>query len=269
MAKDLTGLTELPPLAPEAEPEAQVEAEAEAQPEAAAHPAAHPMDMLKDFADNVPMGNPQVQAAFPFSLSITGQLQPEEKERLLDLLAREKMGIREVDLEPQLAAGRILIPRISEYAGILLVQALRSAQVEIHLGPSDQIFATDATRSPEAFQAPAPESRHTVYSNEPRHPADRIPVTSLPALPELPQFEVIEVLTASAGLDSRAVEAQKSQEYQELLESLQREIRHRAHLKGAAAVVNYQVQLTALGLPTRYRVTATGSAIRASRPQNQ
>jgi uncharacterized protein YbjQ (UPF0145 family) len=235
-----------------------------AAPQSAATPPPTALELLKEFSERVPVGKPAVQAAFPFSLSIRGELAPEEKERILDILARENMGIREVDLEPQLAAGRILIPRISEFAGVMLVQAFRAIKAEMKLGPSDEIYSTEATRDPAESRALAPETKTHTYSAEPTHPAERIPVTSLPSLPELPNYVVLEVLTASAAMTSRAVEAENSAEYQELLENLQREIRYRAFLKGASAVVNFQVNLTSLGMPSRYRITATGSAVRSA-----
>src|SRR5437764_1503439 len=80
-----------------------------------------------------PLEQVEVPTSFPFSLMIEGTLRPEEREKLIDLISREKFGIREVDLEPQLESGRILIPRISEYAGVLLVQALRNTQARLRL----------------------------------------------------------------------------------------------------------------------------------------
>ena len=220
------------------------------------------LGLLREFAERVPVGKPVVAAAFPFSLRIEGHLTAEEKEKLIDLLNRENMGIREVDLEPQLQAGRILIPRISEFAAILLVQALRGVQADMRIGPSDSIYATAETRTPEDENAPIPQQTARVFYDSDGHAAESLPVTSLPFLPELPHFNVIEVLTASASLKSQAVEAERSNEYQDMLEALQREIRYKAFHKGATAVVNYSIALVSLSLPSHYRITASGSAIR-------
>ncbi len=231
-------------------------------PVASGKPALDTMGLLKEFAERVPVGKPLVAAAFPFSLRIEGALTAEEKEKLIDLLNRENMGIREVDLEPQLQANRILIPRISEYAAILLVQALRGIQAEIRIGPSDSIYSTAETRTPEDENAPLPRHTSEVFGGTDGHAAESLPITTLSFLPELPHFNVIEVLTASASLKSQVVEAESSSEYQAMLDSLQREIRYKAFHKGATAVVNYTVALTTLNLPSHYRLTATGSAIR-------
>lgn len=231
-------------------------------PVAVPKPALDTMGLLKEFAERVPVGKPVVAAAFPFSLRIEGALTAEEKEKLIDLLNRENMGIREVDLEPQLQANRILIPRISEYAAILLVQALRGIQAEMRIGPSDSIYSTAETRTPEDENAPLPRQTSEVFGGTEGHAAESLPITTLSFLPELPHFSVIEVLTSSASLKSQVVEAESSGEYQAMLDSLQREIRYKAFHKGATAVVNYTVTLTTLNLPSHYRLTATGSAIR-------
>ncbi len=198
---------------------------------------------------------PQVEAAFPFSLRIHGHLSEDERARLIDLVNREKLGIREVDLEPQFEAGRILIPRISEFAGILLVQTLRSTQARLELLPSEHDGQDDLNLAP-------PEPKSTAYAADGLGNARLSPVTSLPSLPEQPTVSVIEVLTASGVLSTREVEAEHAPEYQELLEALQDQIRHQALLKGAQGVVNFQVALVRLNLPTRYRVTVSGSAVR-------
>ena len=222
------------------------------------------LDLLREFAEQTPVGKPVVQAEFPFSLSIEGRLTAEEKEKLVDLIKRENMGIMESDLEPQLAAGRILIPRISEYAGVLLVQALRAVNAEVKLGPSDSIFSTEDTRSPETHPELLSRGQSDVFVAESTAAADRIVVTNLPFLPEFPHFTVIETLTASGALSSSSVEAETSPEYQELMEGLQKELKHRAFHKGAVAIINLQVHLVQLGAPTSYRLSVTGSAIRGA-----
>ena len=105
------------------------------------------IDSIKSYSENLVAADAQIAAAFPFTLKIDGKLTAEETEKLLTILARENMGFREVDLETQIAEGRILIPRISEYAGIVLIQALRGISAKMYFGPSDEIFSTPETRS--------------------------------------------------------------------------------------------------------------------------
>ena len=252
--------------APTAEPGPGPVAEAVSVSAAAPAPAPGPMDSVKALSENIQIAQAPVEAAYPFSLRIEGRLSAWEREKLIDLLTAENMGIREVDLEPQLEAGRILIPRISEYAGILLVQALRGTSAEISLGPSDQIFSSEETR--EDLSLPPAESagRKVYVTPDDRatesHPAERIPVVMEPELPGHPVFAVVDLVSASAGLSIQSVEAEKSPAYQDALEALKRELRYRAHRKGANAVVNFTAKLESLRLSSQYRLTVMGSAIR-------
>ena len=142
-----------------------------------AEPAPAPlMDKVKEFSEQLPVGKPAVAAAYPFSLMITGKLTSTEKEKLKEVLSREQMGFQETDLEPQLNGDKVLIPRISEYAGIVLVQALRGAQAELTLGPSDQVFSTQDTISEARLaSAPSPQSTAAEMSNDDPHPAESLP----------------------------------------------------------------------------------------------
>jgi uncharacterized protein YbjQ (UPF0145 family) len=204
-----------------------------------------------------------VAAAYPFSLLITGALLPDEKSKLLDILARENMGVREIDLEPQLASGKILIPRISEYAGVIIVQALRGTRAKIRLGPSDQIFSTQNTRDEDTVATTQNiEDNFVAHSTDSTHPAEDMPVTSGENLPGDAVYTVIDTMTASASLKAKIVEAENSSEYQEIIEALQREIKYKAFRRGAQAVVQFKIQMNVLSSPTHYRILATGAAVK-------
>lgn len=242
---------ELPPLTV---PSSSVDSSSEPNPKT--------IQNLKSFSENLPYEKVNIPASLPFSLLIEGELTATEKEKLVDLLNREDMGVREVDLEPQFENHRVLIPRISEFAGVLLVQALKTARVQMRLGPADEIFSSDP--SDEALTRPQSISSSHFYSGEISHPAESIPVTSEEYLPKLTDFEVIDTLVASAGLESSLIEAQKSEKYTEVLEALKKELQYKAHRKGATAIVKLNIHLQSLSLPTQYRLTLTGLAIKPS-----
>jgi hypothetical protein len=256
-----------PSAPPESEPipsdvesdEAVFAPEAEAAPEPAQLPAA-PTDALsgiKDYSERVAVGAPVIEASFPFHLWIEGPLSELEKEKLLELISRENLGVREMDLEPQIEAGKIKLPRISEFAAILIAQKLRSTRARIRLIPADldhdEMIPSESGTS----------EQFSLYSTEPLHPAERIAITPLPELPSLPTFQVVDAVTASLILTTTAVEASSSAEYEEALEAIQRELKYKAHRKGATAILNFSITLTPLSAPSRYRVTAIGSAVRA------
>jgi uncharacterized protein YbjQ (UPF0145 family) len=211
---------------------------------------------------------PVASAAFPFSLLITGVLKPEERERLVDLLSREGVGISELDLEPQFTAARILIPRISEYAGVVIIQAMRSAQVRMMLGPSDSIFATDETRaSPDELQesrdqAGASPASVSQVVGDTNHPAESIIVTPDENIRGMKNHEILDTLTASATMKAKVVESENSAAFQDLLENLKRELKYKAYRKGAQGIVHFSVQLMPLQMTASYRVTVMGAAVR-------
>lgn len=222
-------------------------------------PSQSPLEQLRDFAEKEAPAKPNVPASFPFSLLITGHLLPEEKEKLLDLITRENMGIREIDLEPQFQGGRILIPRISEFAAVMIVQALRGIRAQIKMGPSDQIFATTDTRD-ETSASSNSENVSVRYISDLEHPAENLPITSENHLQNQP-FDLIDMVSASAALRSDSIEAESTTEYQQIVEALQREIKYKAFRKGAIAIINFKIQLTMLTSPTHYRVTVLGTAV--------
>ncbi len=230
------------------------------------------MERVRQYSEQT-LARPPVTAQFPFSLLIEGQLEPEERERLIDLLGREGFGISEVDLEPQLKAGKILIPRVSEYAGVLLVQALRTAKARVRLGPSDTVFSTTDT------QSDASERIHSSTQNaqvrvslqndgaDALPAAERIPVSTESELPGFGPYYVLDAITASITLRTLALEAETSYEYQDALEQLKLELQYKAARKGANGIVNFGVQLISLPQRSQYRLMAVGSAIRSGQPR--
>ena len=227
------------------------------------------MDRVRQYSEQT---RTPVSAQFPFSLMIEGTLEPEERERLIDLLGREGFGISEVDLEPQLKAGKILIPRVSEYAGVLLVQALRTAKARIRLGPSDTVFSTGDTRDAESDRIDSSTQNAQVRvafqeSGEGLPAAERIPVSTESTLPGFGPYYVLDAVTASVTLRTMALEAESSYEYQEALEQLKLELQYKASRKGANGIVNFGVQLITLPQRSQYRLMAVGSAIRSGQPR--
>ncbi|CAM6053599.1 unnamed protein product [Sphagnum tenellum] len=279
-----------PPPAPTSRPVAQfdsggVQPEMSPPPEAekllfkkdSKTPPPPPLESIKKFSETIKPFKATVPAELPFSILIEGELRPEEKEKLLTLLEDHEMGFRAIDLEPQLACNRVLIPRISEYAAILLVQALRATRAEIKFGPSDEIFASKNTRDAEEadlngpgsgayaganFASSQDENVTSAFASDLSHPAESIPVTPQDTLPGSPLLILIDTVTANATLKSTVVEAEHSSDFQEIVEALQREIKYKSYRKGATAVINFKVQLHSLSQPTHYRILAVGTAVK-------
>lgn len=227
------------------------------------------LEEVRDFSENVAASSESalVSAGLPFDLRIEGKLSPAEQEKVSSLLTRGNLGISEVDLEPQFASGRILIPRISETIGVLVAQALRSARVRISLMPSPEDPSENPSADPSAesdawsrIDFGISEADGHAEALAP-HPADELPLSTDSSLPQFPEFRVLETVMASASLRSTAVEAQSSRQYEVLLENLKREIKFKAYHKGACGLVGLKIQLDHLSFPTGYRLTLTASAI--------
>jgi hypothetical protein len=214
------------------------------------------IDSIKNYSESLNAGAP-ASAQLPFTLRIEGKLTAQESEKLLDILSREKMDIREVDLEPQLEAGRILLPRISEYAGILLIQALRGIRAKIYFQPSD----IDASNGNYDFNSDS--SALFLNPNDEPQPlaAESLPVSQGEDLPQLGVFQVIDTLVVSGMLSTKAVEALNSNEFTTLTEALMKELKFKAARRGARGITHLSIQLIPLTLPTDYRVTVSGTAV--------
>jgi hypothetical protein len=208
---------------------------------------------------NVPAPPAVVDAARPFHLWITGALRNHEKERLVELIARENFGIREVDLEIQFEAGRILLPRISEFCVVLVAQTLRGAAVELKLEPSEH---ATAPHSPDGFQARLNPA--SAQSKSAPHPAEDLPVTDQPLFAGRGEHEALDVLMATGMIQEPEWRAETSDAFSEMVESLKRELRFKAHLKGADGLVNYEAKV--MNSPwiteSECRIQVTATAVR-------
>lgn len=225
----------------------------------------HPSESLKRYSEQVLPGKPAVEAAYPFSLKITGKLKATDQEKLLDLVSREQMGFREIDLEPQLQAGKMLLPRISEYAAVLIVQALRDSGARFELGPSDAIYSTEDTRAAAddaVIDAGESEMRFSSAYSPGFEELSEIPITAGGDVPGISVFEIVDTFSASLALEIKVIEAERSPQYAEAIQALQEELRARAKARGAKALIYFQVTLVPLSLPSRYRLMAIATAIR-------
>ncbi len=195
-----------------------------------------------------------VPASYPFSVYIDGKLTPEEREKLLDLLSTQKFGISELDLELQLSSGKVLIPRISEYAAILIVQTMRDSEATLYMAPTESsdsltLIADQNTHSRRSYDSSLERSIHEI----------EIFVDSNHSLAVGESLG--ELLLVSAAIKSEAVEIQQSTVFMDTLERLKSELRLKARAKGARAVVGFQITIDRLSLPSLYRVTASGTPI--------
>jgi hypothetical protein len=274
LAPEESESSEIAPDVALAPPESLLEAELDAtKPEATAIGAAianalstsPAMDAVRDYSDRVaPVASPAV-ADTPYSLVIEGPLRPHERETLLSILSRENLGIREVELEPQFAAGHILVPRISEYAGVLIVQALRNTTAKMRLGPSERIFvsreAEDATDR--LIVPPSPESE-TFIHEEGSERAETVVLTSSDTVPGRKLLAAIDTLHNSMNLKSISLTQPQSPIFQDAIERLKKQLKFQAHHRGANALVGFKYALHPLEGQSTYKLVVEARAVRVA-----
>ncbi len=231
-----------------------------------------PMESVERYSEATPAIQAHVPASLPFSVRIRGALTSRDRERLLEFLSREDFGIREVDLEPQFESGHVLIPRISEYAAIALIQALRDVQAQMEMGPAEEIFSSsDAEPALAPVHAPGSVHFHTESELQLSGNYESIVLTTDSLIAGVP-LTAVDVVSATALAPSHWVEAKSTagggDPMDGLLETLKRELKSKAFRRGAHAVLNVAVDLRSLKDPGFYRVILTGSAARRASSQS-
>jgi uncharacterized protein YbjQ (UPF0145 family) len=222
---------------------------------------------LKDYSERLAPGSQPISAAHPYSLLIEGPLETHEREALLQILDRENLGIREVELEPQFAAGRILIPRISEYAGVLIVQTLRGSAARMRLGPSEKIYASKETLDEEPLIYPPGADTEILVNESETAEANRVILTTDATVPGQETLDALGVIHASTNLKSSHVAKAQDPHFQEAIDRLKHQLRSQARHRGANALVSFKYDLHPLEGQTVYKLVVQGTAVRvAERP---
>lgn len=194
-------------------------------------------------------------AFVPFHLTIEGRFDPYEKEKFLSILKEEEAGISEMDLEPQFEEGRILIPRVSEYVCVRLIQELRDARVLFRLFPSE----TDERE----MVFPEGNASVRLEASNDELGIGGISIFSEGELPEGGKgHTALGALVCSSVVKTTSLESQSSPEVLEAIDALKREMRSKAKRLGATSVLRFRIELVALPAPTHFRILATGTAVR-------
>lgn len=217
---------------------------------------------LAEYSDQLAPAAELSAASTPYSLLIEGFLKVHEREILMQILARENLGIREVELEPQFEAGKILIPRVSEYVGVVLVQALRNASVRMRLGPSERIYtSTHADDEDALIYHPAADSE-VMISEAGEHPADRILLSPDAEVKGRNILEALDTLHSSMNLKASQMATAHSPKFQEAMETLKRQLKFQAHHRGANALLSFKYELHEIEGQAVYKLVVQAQAVR-------
>jgi hypothetical protein len=221
------------------------------------------MDAVRNYSDHVAAASSAETAETPYSLLIEGALRPHEKEALLHILSRENLGIREVELEPQFAAGHILIPRISEFAGVMIVQALRNSTARMRLGPSEKIYVSkQAEDGEERLVFPPNPDAEILHTEDGHAPSERVVLTPEDTVPGRKVLQAIDTLHSSMNLKAIHLAHPQSPLFQDAIERLKKALKFQAHHRGANALLNFKYELLPLEGQTVYKLIVQARAVR-------
>lgn len=201
-----------------------------------------------------PRASPEwVAAAYPFHLKIFGYLSDLQREELGDLVQSLKLGLNQDDLKLQFESGRVFLPQISEYVGILIIQKIRSWSVEIQFAPADQ----EQSPSPHTSPLQIKEVRTAT-------PLETLPTTIQTVPDGSKRVRGIGLLHANCVITMEGYLQSQSAEYQRALEFLRREISRQAVILQAQEIWEYKLEPETLPLYKGVRLTATAQAVKTS-----
>ena len=247
-------------------PEAQTQDEPLLAPEPESPPPPTSLASVKQYSEELAKKT-FAGDTIAFSLRIEGALTAAERGRLIDLISTHELGLRELDLEPQFLHNQILIPQISEYAGVHIVQSLKSTRARITLGPAEQIYPAKAPENaPLAAEndtglIPTVSSSLALAAISP-HPAESIPLTEADALPQFPNASAGDTLIVQANLPAKEVD-NLTPHYKETLAALKLQLSYQAYARGAQGLVHFRVQLHPLIQRSAYHLRLSACTIRS------
>jgi uncharacterized protein YbjQ (UPF0145 family) len=227
-------------------------------------------DELRQYGKNLsPSGN--LKTPVPFSILITGIKYIEDAEKILSTLRSKSLNIDLSSIEAQAKRGKVLIPRISEYAAMYFARSLRSIDANLIVGPSDEIFSSkdsDELATSELVSKLTLEQNKSEginFQDLPKSQVDVILTTSANVPGEtISQFQGVVSSSKAVPLDmslEQAIDAYS----EEVLEN----IRRKTLDKKANAVVGVQISIqnfNELGdageTTSNYQVVASGTAVK-------
>lgn len=176
----------------------------------------------------------------------------------------------EEQVKSRLMRGMLLVPRISEYAGIFLCHKLRRFDIDILMGPSDEIHPPKHQETPEtgiiSKTSLLQNQSHQFQFDNPRLDLSQIIVAATQSLEGYQIIRYMGVASEHKMLDSSIVEDEGSTEIPHHYQELAGRLKAHALKNHSNAVVGLNYQLTPIpgefGLGGhKYRLTCTGNLV--------
>jgi hypothetical protein len=167
-------------------------------------------------------------------------------------LTENSIGITSSELDFQLKSHRVLLPRISEFSGVKIIQDLRDSGLSFALKKSDE--------EPEFL---ADDGRSKSFHFEAGVEQMPLEVPILPASEFKPtEYRVLDSIQMVQYLRAEILEVEQSELFQDLLDRMTEALRKRAKLKGANALTHLSHRITPLRLPSQYQVELSASLLK-------
>jgi hypothetical protein len=189
---------------------------------------------------------------------------------ILMLKELQLLSDTEEETRKRLTRGHLLVPRISEFAAILLTHKLRRFEIDIQMGLSDEIHPPKHHEAPEAGLT----SKHSLHQNQTHnfhfdHPKLEISQVIVSATPTLQGYQVIRYLGVASEhktVPAEMVEDETNDEVPRYYQELAQKLRAHAVKAHSNAIVGLNYQLTPIpseygGNGPKYRLSCTGNLV--------
>lgn len=226
---------------------------------------------LKKFSENTSFGAMTTEGNPSFSVLLKNVRYIEDIQDIILLLKELNLLVdSEEQTKSRLMRGMLLIPRISEFAAIFLSHKLRRFDIDILVGPSDEIHPPKHQEAPETGIV----SKHNLYQNQTHHfhfddPKLEMSQIIVSATSSLEGYQVVKYLGVASEhkmLEGHVVEDENSSEVPRHYQELAQKLKAHALKANSNAVVGLNYQLTPIpgefGMGGhKYRLTCTGNLV--------
>lgn len=203
------------------------------------------MDEIKDYSERSRESPYATQQRVSFHLWMNGKFDPFARDKLLLFINDNPIGLNSMELDRQINASRVMFPRISEFAGIKLIQDLRDCDLSFKLLPS--------SRDEDEVLPEAENLRISLDFQSIGSPG--------PALTIIPDESIDQKLWLAFDsihlvqfLKAEILEVERSDLFQNLIDRMLISLKRKAEIKGATAIGQVKHELKSLRLPSQYQV---------------
>jgi hypothetical protein len=212
------------------------------------------IEEIKQYSENTRGTHQDLPIHHPFHLMLHGQFGPFERDKLLLFITENQFGIGSSDLDLQIKSGRVLFPRISEYAGIRLIQELRDSGLQFSLKPSSR-------DGDEPIDHAAPLKFQFDLASVPKTASLQIALLADDST-LLSQYDELELVQGHQFIKAEMIEVERSDLFQEVIERMTEALKQKVRSKGGQAMTRLNHKITSLRLPSQYQISVSATALR-------